>query len=533
MKLTFVVAFLLAVLNCSVYAEEQINLKTISDISENAEQIEQSLELERDDPGRSPLSAMLKLRAAAVEGDWEQASEYIDMRYLDKDVAALGGPELIRRLALVWSQQKIVDLSTISSEEEGHLDDDLPNYRDLLGVLEISNGEVPVYIQRIPYAEGGKVWRISNASLQKVPVLWDEFGYPPWVERLEQHLPAFQIWDMHNWQFVALVLLCVVLWFGLALLALPLKFVRIDELYREPYEYLVRYGFRYFLFLKLLQEGVSHLGLSLRAKVYVNPSVLHYLAMVMLGLVVIELAASIYIRKGDKNRFSVAVARPLATTLKFVFVFVLALVWLKAEGFNIGALLAGLGIGSLAVALAAQKTLENVFGAFTLYVARPIKPGDFCRFGTTLGVVEEIGLRSTLIRKLDRTLVYIPNSEFASKHVENYSSIDRRHYYRKLRLSLKAKPEQLRSLLASLTEMMKAHEQILDDDLRIRFEDISEDAYVVVLNAYINVVKIDEAKAITEDINLQILEVIAEHELDLALPERRILLEGETANIEV
>jgi MscS family membrane protein len=75
-------------------------------------------------------------------------------------------------------------------------------------------------------------------------------------------------------------------------------------------------------------------------------------------------------------------------------------------------IIAGLGVGSLAVALAAQKTLENLIGAITLYSARPVNPGDLCRFGNIVGVVEEIGLRSTLIRTLNRTMLAVPNSVF-------------------------------------------------------------------------------------------------------------------------
>ena len=109
-------------------------------------------------------------------------------------------------------------------------------------------------------------------------------------------------------------------------------------------------------------------------------------------------------------------------------------------------ILAGLGVGSLAVALAAQKTLENLIGAVTLYAARPVSPGDFCRLGTVVGTVEEIGLRSTTIRTLNRTLVVIPNSVFSSVDIENYSVRDRIRFYQELRLNL-ATPEQLTDAL--------------------------------------------------------------------------------------
>jgi MscS family membrane protein len=110
------------------------------------------------------------------------------------------------------------------------------------------------------------------------------------------------------------------------------------------------------------------------------------------------------------NRQYVALLKPFTTIVKFVALTIIALVWAERAGYNMSTIIAGLGVGSLAVALAAQKTLENVIGAITLYSARPVNPGDLCRFGNMVGVVEEIGLRSTMIRTLNRTMLAVPNS---------------------------------------------------------------------------------------------------------------------------
>ena len=123
--------------------------------------------------------------------------------------------------------------------------------------------------------------------------------------------------------------------------------------------------------------------------------------------------------------------------------------WASDAGFNISTIVAGLGVGSLEVALAAQKTLENVIGAITLYTARPISPGDFCRFGTIKGTVEEIGLRSVTLRTPDRTLVTVPNAMFSSADVENISSRDRIRYFKQLQLQMPTSA-QLRVILGEL-----------------------------------------------------------------------------------
>jgi small-conductance mechanosensitive channel len=97
------------------------------------------------------------------------------------------------------------------------------------------------------------------------------------------------------------------------------------------------------------------------------------------------------------------------------------MIWLENLGFKATSLIAGLGIGGLAIALAAQKPIENLIGAITLFSSAPVRVGDFCRFGDKIGTVEEIGLRATKIRTLGRTTVYVPNAAFADLQLENFA----------------------------------------------------------------------------------------------------------------
>jgi len=170
-------------------------------------------------------------------------------------------------------------------------------------------------------------------------------------------------------------------------------------------------------------------------------------------------------------------------------------------------ILAGLGVGSLAVALAAQKTLENVIGAITLYTARPVKAGDFCRFGQTVGTVEEIGLRSTIIRTPDRTRVFIPNSVFSSVEVENYSSRDRIRYFRQLQLQMTT-ADQLRVILAELRKMFYSHPKVLQDSVSVRLEKVEQALALVRLEAGVSTRDFQEYLTVAEDINLRIIELV-------------------------
>ena len=131
-------------------------------------------------------------------------------------------------------------------------------------------------------------------------------------------------------------------------------------------------------------------------------------------------------------------------SLKILIATFAGLAVLHSFGVNVITVLAGLGVGGIAVALAAQKTLENFIGGITVYADQPVRVGEFCRFGGTVGTVEEVGLRSTRVRTLDRTVVTIPNSEFSNLQIENFARRDRIWYHPTIRLRYETTPDQIR-----------------------------------------------------------------------------------------
>jgi MscS family membrane protein len=180
--------------------------------------------------------------------------------------------------------------------------------------------------------------------------------------------------------------------------------------------------------------------------------------------------------------------------------------------------LAGLGIGGLAVALAAQSTLQNFIAGITLYVDRPISVGDFCRFGDKLGTVEYIGFRSTRIRTLDRTLIIIPNSEFSNMTLENYAHRDRIWLQTVLQLRYETTPDQLRYVIAELRKLLIAHPKVAPDPSRVRFIGFGEYSLNVEIYAYVLTSDYQEYLAILEDINLRIMTLIEQAGAQFAFP---------------
>ena len=460
---------------------------------------------------RTPLEALLGFRKYMQEGDYETAAEYLDLRYLPKEIADVEPVKLARALAFVWNQQNVLDLTMLSDSPSGHVDDGLPSYRDQLGQVEMSEGTVPIYIQRIPDGEGAFVWRISNATVALIPKMWEEHGFSEHAIWLSNQLPGFTFLGMTNWQVVLTVIALFVLWFVSSAIVRVLTFLtlRIPNQFPNGIRRFWAIPMRLIIYVLLFRQVIQHLGLSVSAKVYLQSSPLEYIAITTLLTGLITLWRDYKFRRleasGDTHL--VALLKPMVLIIKIIVVVTAALMWAHNAGFNISTLIAGLGVGSLAVALAAQRTMENVIGAATLYAARPVRPGDFCRFGDLKGTVEEIGLRSVTLRTLDRTLVSIPNSKFSSDQVENISVRDRIRYFKQLQLQMST-ANQLRVILGELRAMFNAHPKVKQDTISIRLENIEAATAIIRVDASIMTTDFQEYLAVAEDLNLRIIELV-------------------------
>jgi MscS family membrane protein len=459
----------------------------------------------------TPLSALLSLREAMRVNDYEKAGEFLDRRYLPEELEKYTDEDMLKALSYVWNQQNITNLAEISDDPEGNLNDGLPDYREQIGSVTISTGEIPIYLQRIPDGQGGKVWKLSNATVAQIPQMWEELGYSPLADYLRENLPEFSFMGMDNWQLLGTILFFLVAW-PLALLTsyvlmriallIPNRFpLGIQRFFRLP--------MRLFLFVFIARLLIGELGLSLTARILLESSGMDYIAWTVLLLGLMSLLRDYQIRKMQHagNTHYVALLKPFTTIMKIITVTIIALYWAKSAGYDMSTILAGLGVGSLAVALAAQKTLENIIGAVTLYTARPVSAGDFCRFGTITGTVEEIGLRSTLIRTMDRTMVVIPNSVFSAQEIENYSQRDRIRYFRKFHLQLNS-AEQLRFVLAELRKIFLAHPQVLQETVSVRFEDIQDANAILRLDAGVDTTDFQTFLGVAEDLNLRVVETV-------------------------
>ena len=504
-----------SVIAASVKIEEGRDL-TAAELLERSQELNKTYEatvMSGFQPGQAqtPQQALVALYSAFRVGDPEAAALYLDLRYLPESLEDVPPVNIARGLLFVFSQQNVLDLSRISSEPEGSLNDGLPEDLEQFGAVTLSEEVIPVYLQRIEEADGSLVWRVANTTVMRTPDMWDELGYSDFNVWLSQVLPEFYILGMGNFQVAILLLTGIGGWFVTGWISLLIA--RLGGRFTNPWQHalsrFLRVPLRLILYVLLIRIVIANLGLSVIAKAYLQSSPLEYLVAVILAFGLLNLYRDFKIRQlelqGDIEY--VALIKPVVVILRIVIATTAALMWADQAGFNVSTLIAGLGVGSLAVALAAQKTLENVIGAITLYTARPIRPGDWCRFGEIQGTVEEIGLRSVTLRTKNRTLVTVPNSMFSSADIENFSVRDRIRFYKLLELQMPT-PDQLRAILGEFRTLFAAHPMVRQDTVSIRLADIEAATAVVRLDAGILTRNYEEYLAVAEDLNLRIIEIV-------------------------
>jgi MscS family membrane protein len=247
--------------------------------------------------------------------------------------------------------------------------------------------------------------------------------------------------------------------------------------------------------------------------------------------IAMSIVASSRIRPGSPDSHLIRLAaRTIGIGAILLFIFRIA----HGIGIPVYGLVAGAGVGGLAVALAARATLENFMGTLNLFADRPVRVGDLCRYDEEtiegwhpVGRVESIGLRSTRIRRLDNTLITIPNAEFAQKHIANLSLCDRFLLSTTLGLRYETTDDQLRFLLAELRELLHAHPKTIHttaDPIRVRFVGYGDYCLNVAIRVYIITSDYNDFLAIQEDILLRVMAIVKQAGTGFAFPSRTLYL---------
>jgi len=258
--------------------------------------------------------------------------------------------------------------------------------------------------------------------------------------------------------------------------------------------------------------------------VYSTLSVVKYLAFAWLFWLAVLTAFEwmILSPKIPDDSLNASLMRLSARLIGFLGILLLLALGAHDLGLPVIGVLAGFGFGGLAVALAIRPTLENLVAGVILFMDKPVQVGDFCTFGERTGTVENIGIRSTKIRALDRTLISIPNATFADMELVNWAQCDRMLILTQIGLRYETTPDQLRHVLANLREMLYAHPKIERSTVRVRYVGYGPSSRDVQIRVYALTQEWNEFYAIREDIFLRVDQIVAESGTSFAFPSQTL-----------
>jgi MscS family membrane protein len=205
---------------------------------------------------------------------------------------------------------------------------------------------------------------------------------------------------------------------------------------------------------------------------------------------------------------------------------------LSELGYPVAGLLAGLGLGGLAFALAAQKTVENLFGSLSLAIDAPVRVGDFIRVDDVVGNIEAIGLRSTRIRTLDRTLVAIPNGRLADMRLESFTARDRMRLACTIGLVYETRAEQMRAVLNGLEAALRAQPRLWPDAVVVRFKELGASSLDIEVMAWFETDSWPEFQLIRQETLIRFMEVVEQAGTSFAFPTRTVHIAGGTRALE-
>jgi len=239
------------------------------------------------------------------------------------------------------------------------------------------------------------------------------------------------------------------------------------------------------------------------------------------------LLGSYFVRVAEKttSRLDETVTRFSSQLIRVVIVAFGLVVIAQQLGYDLGGVLAGLGLGGLAVALAAQDTLANLIAYVVIISDSTYKVGDLIQVEDIEGFIEDINLRSTRVRKRDRSLVLMPNQFMTSHPITNWSRLRRRQVRMTIGVTYSTTADEMEALLAALRNLLQTHEKVVPETVLVEFVEFGGSSLDILALALVKVVRWEDLQTLKSDINVRIMRLLAEQGLEIAFPTRTVWLE--------
>lgn len=466
--------------------------------------------------------------SALSENDYLLASNYLNLSKADNPAT------VVRQFkqALDTGGRFQADLQ-INNTPEGNLTDQLPPSQEKIGTISIDDKSVPLILERVVSRKGQQYWQFSSDTLSSIPEVIENTE-PTLIARYtfegleDKKLFGYQLTDLVaaiSITIVSFVITYVLVWLWYHLLNFIYPRLRGVPL---PLPDKVILPLAVVVMALMLSEVMVYAGVSVTLREPANrfTEIASWLALTWLLLRVVDAiftrAVNLSYKKNYTERVSIlGLLRKIVKALLLIFAII---VIFGNLGFDLTTGIAALGVGGLALALGAQKTIENLVGSVVVVADSPVRIGDYCKFGTYEGTVVDIGIRSSRVRTLTRTIVTVPNGDFSSMQIENFTSRDMFRFSHQLFIKRTGDIEVVFQMVKHLDEFLNEHYLTNQEWNQVNILELRQDCYVVQLQAYINANDVmefyDKQNVVFVDVLLQVRKYDVEH----ALPTQQLVV---------
>ncbi len=476
----------------------------------------------------TPRHAVQGFISALSENDYLLASNYLNLSKSDNPTT------IVRQFkqALDAGGRFQPDLQ-INNTPEGNLTDQLPPSQENVGVISIGDKSVPLVLERVVSKEGEQYWQFSSETLSSIPEVIENTE-PTLVSRYT--LGSLEGKKLFGYEMADLVaaltmivssflLTYIFVWLLYHLLRITYPRVRGVPL---PLPDKVILPMAVVIMALILSEVMVYAGVSVTLREPINrfTQIASWLALTWLLLRVIDAiftrAVNLSYKKNYTERVSIlGLLRKVVKALLLIFA---VIVIFGNLGFDLTTGIAALGVGGLALALGAQKTIENLVGSVVVVADSPVRIGDYCKFGTYEGTVIDIGIRSSRVRTLTRTVVTVPNGDFSSMQIENFTSRDMFRFFHQLYIKRTADIDVVFKMVKELDEYLNEHYLTNQEWNQVNILELRQDCYVIQLQAYINANGIGEFYDKQNVLFVDMLTQVAKYKVEHALPTQQLIV---------
>ncbi|MFK3989643.1 mechanosensitive ion channel family protein [Psychrobacter sp. NPDC064578] len=466
--------------------------------------------------------------SALGENDYLLASNYLNLSKSDNPTT------IVRQFkqALDAGGRFQPDLQ-INNTSEGNLTDQLPPSQENVGAINVGEKSVPLILERVVSKQGEQYWQFSTDTLSSVPEVIENTE-PTLVSRytfdsLEgKKLFGYQVADLAAALMMTVgsfVFTYIMVWLLYHLLRIVYPRVRGVPL---PLPDKVVLPLAVVIMALILSEVMVYAGVSVTLREPVNrfTEIASWLALTWLLLRVIDAiftrAVNLSYKKNYTERVSIlGLLRKVVKALLLIFA---VIVIFGNLGFDLTTGIAALGVGGLALALGAQKTIENLVGSVVVVADSPVRIGDYCKFGTYEGTVIDIGIRSSRVRTLTRTVVTVPNGDFSSMQIENFTSRDMFRFFHQLYIKRTADIDVVFKMVKDLDEFIDEHYLTNQEWNQVNILELRQDCYIIQLQAYVNANGVTEFYDKQNVLFVDLLNQVAKYDVEHALPTQQLIV---------